>query len=79
MDAYLWTVEMEENWSYNKKGQYVDNGMEFNVTAVNSDRAIAKARRLAGVGKVFKDDDGDEYSLVDVRVIGLTKGQIVHG
>ena len=80
MKANIWTVEFEENWSYDEKGEYHDDGMSFNVSAENSDEAIAKAKKLARVGRKFKDDEsGMVHTLKDVRLIGVSRGQMIDG
>jgi hypothetical protein len=70
---YIWTVEFEEHYSFDKKGEYTDNGMSFTVSAKNADEAIEKAEKLANVGEKFEPEDGEDYFLEDIRLIKLER------
>lgn len=75
----VWTVKFEEHWSYDKKNEWQNNGLSFNVVAGNGEEAVEKAKKMAKLGRVYKDDDGDDYSLEAVRILGLERGVSVHG
>lgn len=75
---YLWTIELEEQWSYDLEDVWQSNGMKFNVIGKTLEEVEQKAQKLAKVGKVFKDKDGNKYTIDTVRTVYLARITKVH-
>jgi hypothetical protein len=73
---YVWTVKVEEHWSWmGSKNYYDDSGTEFSVAAKTADQAFEKARKLATAkSRGYEDDDGKMVYCTDVRLIGIERG-----
>lgn len=70
---YVWTIDLEEHWSYNEKGAYENVGLEYTIVANDADAAITKAKSMAA-GETIKDDDGKIHKRLAVRVISIERG-----
>ena len=79
---YVWTVELEEHWTYMDNGEFEDCGLSYTIAAKDADQAFAKAKKMAtSKARAYSlDEDGNEGKGVkryctDVRLIKIEREQ----
>ena len=73
---YIWTISLEEHWSYSGEGEYHDDDLECIILAQDAETAAAKAKELT-IGEQDTGEDGNTFTRLDVRVIGVLRGLCV--
>ena len=71
----IWTVELEERWSYEKKFDDDSVTGEYRVVASSYEVAVEKATKAALKKSFFDDENETTESVVEVRIVAVNRGE----